>query len=374
MKITDLTVTLFNWAVEPWETGSRGLPWDRPMSFGGIKQLGVVTIQTDEGVNGHSFLGSSRQGADAYAKPLLEYLKPMIMGRNPLDIGGIWAALWKQNRNVSTNAIGAIDICLWDIAGKVAALPIHRLLGTCRGSLPAYSSTAKHATPEEYAEEAQYFQSIGWQAHKIHPHGDPKSDIEICGAVRKAVGEEMTLMLDSMWSYQYEEALRVGRAIEDLGYYWYEDPLAEEDIYNYVKLKSKLDIPIMSTEYAPGRLYGMAQWITSYATDMLRGDVAVTGGITPLVKVCHVAEAFNLKCEIHHGGNSLNNVANLHVSMAVNNCQFYEVFPCTGANKYALVEDIEVDENGLVYAPSKPGLGYEIDWALVKKEQTRVLS
>ena len=183
----------------------------------------------------------------------------------------------------------------------------------------------------------------------------------------------MKLMLDSMWAYQYEDALRVGRAIEQLGYYWYEDPLVEEDIYNYVKLKSKLDIPVMSTEYAPGRYYGMAQWITSYATDMLRGDVAVTGGITPLVRLCHLAEGFNMKCEIHHGGNSLNNVANLHVTMAVPNCEFYEVFPCTGANKYALVNDIEVDGNGLVYAPTEPGLGYEIDWELVKREHTQTV-
>ena len=119
------------------------------------------------------------------------------------------------------------------------------------------------------------------------------------------MGDEFTLLLDSMWSYQYEDALRIGRAIEELNFYWYEDPLVEEDIYNYIKLHEKLDIPIMSTEFAPGRYYGMTQWITQYATDILRGDVAVTGGITPMVRLCHLAEGFNMKCEIHHGGNSL---------------------------------------------------------------------
>ena len=84
-----------------------------------------------------------------------------------------------------------------------------------------------------------------------------------------------------MWSYYYEDAVRVGRAIEELDYYWYEDPLVEEDLYNYVKLNQKLDIPIMSTEYTPGRFYGVPPWITNNATDILRGDVAVTGGITP---------------------------------------------------------------------------------------------
>ena len=79
-----------------------------------------------------------------------------------------------------------------------------------------------------------------------------------------------------------------------------------------------------------------------------------------------------MKCEIHHGGNSLNNVANLHVTMAISNCDYYEVFPCSGANKYALVTDIEVDSNGLVHAPTGSGLGVEIDWDLIDKETIQI--
>jgi L-alanine-DL-glutamate epimerase-like enolase superfamily enzyme len=365
VKITDVSVTMFNWKTAPWRTGTGG--------FGGHRLLGIVTVHTDAGVEGHAFLGSSRQGADAYAGPLLEFVKPAIVGVNPLDIGAIWQQMWKMNRSVSTNAIGAVDVALWDIAGKVAGLPIHRLLGTCRDRVPAYASSGWLPTPEAYGEEAQHFKSLGWTAYKIHPHGVPRDDIRISQAVRKAVGADMVLMLDSMWCYGYADAVRVGRAIEALDYFWYEDPLAEEDLYNYIKLRDKLDIPIMCTEYAPGRLYGMAQWIQQMATDILRGDVAVTGGITPLVKIAHLAEAFRMKCEIHHGGNSLNNVANLHVIMAVNNCDYYEVFPASGANKFGLVQDVEVDDQGLIYAPEKPGLGYEIDWELVKRETVQVV-
>ena len=365
MKITDVSITMFNWHSPQWQTGGG--------SFGGTRPLGVLTVHTDEGVEGHAFLGSSRQGADAHAGPLMEFIKPAVVGANPLDIGAIWQRMWKMNRSVSTNSIGAVDVALWDIAGKVAGLPIHRLLGTCRDRVPAYASSAWLPTPEAYGEEACHFKSLGWPAYKIHPHGIPQDDIKICQEVRRAVGDDMVLMLDSMWAYCYEDAVRVGRAIEALNYFWYEDPLVEEDLYNYVKLRDKMDIPIMSTEYAPGRLYGMAQWVQQMATDILRGDVAVTGGITPLVKIAHMAEAFRMKCEIHHGGNSLNNVANLHVTMAVPNCDFYEVFPCSGANKYALVEDIEVDDQGYVYAPEKPGLGYEIDWGLVEREKVQVV-
>ena len=362
MKITNVKVEMFNWKSEPWQTGVG-------TTFGDTRQLGIVTVETDEGVSGNAFLGSSRMGANHFAPGLIEFIKPIVMGRNPQDIGAIWWDMWKMNRSVSTYVIGAIDICLWDINGKIAGQPIHRLLGTCKDSAPVYSSTAYWETKEEYAEEAIRFKEMGWTAHKIHPHGNPMYDIEICQAVREAVGDDMKLMLDSMWAYQYEDAMRVGRAIEELNYYWYEDPLVEEDIYNYVKLHQKLDIPIMSTEYAPGRYYGMTSWITQYATDILRGDVAVTGGITPMVRLCHLAEGFNMKCEIHHGGNSLNNVANLHITMAVPNCEFFEFFPCTGDNMYGLVNDIDMT-GGVVHAPTEPGLGYEIDWELVKREYT----
>ncbi len=365
MKITNVKVEMFNWKSEPWKTGVG-------MRFGQTRQLGIVTVETDEGVSGNAFLGSSRMGAEHYAPALIEFIKPAILGRDAQDIGAIWWDMWKMNRSVSTNAIGAVDICLWDINGKLAGQPIHRLLGTCKHSVPTYSSTAYWETIEEYVEEALKFKDMGWTAHKIHPHGDPKFDIEICRGVREAVGGDMKLMLDSMWAYNYENALRVGRAIEELDYYWYEDPLAEEDIYSYVKLHEKLDIPIMSTEYAPGRYYGMNSWITQYATDILRGDVAVTGGVTPMVRLCHLAEGFKMRCEIHHGGNSLNNVANLHVMMAVPNCEFFEFFPCTGANEFGLVEDIDMS-GGRVHAPTEPGLGYEIDWDLVRREYTGVV-
>ena len=361
MKITNVKVDLFEWKSEVWKTGVGA-------KFGGDKQLGAVTVETDAGISGNAILGSSHVGANHYAPGLIEFVKPMLIGRNPQEIGSSWGNLWKLNRAVTTNAIGAVDICLWDINGKVAGQPVHRLIGTCRDSVPAYSSTAYHETLDAYAEEAVRFKELGWTAHKIHPDGDPDRDIEICRAVREAVGTDMALMLDSMWAYHYADAVRVGRAIEELGFQWYEDPLVEEDAYNYTKLLPKLDIPVMSTEYAPGRFYGMASWITRRATDILRGDVAVTGGITPLVRLCHLAEGFRMKCEIHHGGNSLNNVANLHVTMAVPNCDYYEFFPCTGANMYGLVKDIEVDGNGLVHAPTEPGLGYMIDWDLVKRD------
>src|SRR5207237_10529451 len=145
----------------------------------------------------------------------------------------------------------------------------------------------------------------------------PKVDGELWQAVRCSVGAQFTVMLDWTWAYVYPDALRVGQAVERLGFHWYEDPLADDDIYNYVKLKQMFSIPTLATEYAPGGFTAYAPWLTAQATDYLRGDVAVKGGITSLVKTAHLAEGFHMNFEVHHGGTSLNNVANLHVIRAI---------------------------------------------------------
>ena len=369
MKITDVTLTLFAWDDIPATSYGR-----HTGKFGGRSQLGLLTVLTDGGAAGHAFLGSAMRGAHLDGQSLLSALKPVVMGQDPLDRERLYQGLMARSRHTTLRAIGAVDIALWDIAGQVAGLPIHRLLGSYRDRCPAYASSAVLASPEAYAEEAARFKADGWTAYKIHPPTDPAVDVTVCEAVRRAVGDGFTVMLDSTWAYEYPAAVRVGRAIQDLGFYWYEDPLADDDLYSYVKLKQQLHIPILATEYSPGGFTAYAPWLVARATDYLRGDVAVKGGITALVKAAHLAEAFHMTFEIHHGGNSLNNVANLHVTMAIKNCEFFEVLLPAGAQKYGLVEDIEVDRQGLVHAVNGPGLGARIDFDLIERKKVAVLT
>ncbi|TMQ22224.1 MAG: mandelate racemase [Candidatus Rokuibacteriota bacterium] len=369
MKITDVTLTLFAWGGIPPTTYGR-----HTGRFSGTSELGLLRLHTDGGLEGHAFLGSAMRSAALDAQSLLRMLKPLVLGQDPLERERLWQAMWQRNRTTTQRAIGAMDVALWDLGGKIAGLPIHRLIGGYRGSVPAYASSAVLPSVEAYADEAARFKADGWTAYKIHPPTEPAVDIAVCQAVRRAVGDAYTVMLDSTWAYQYPEALRVGRVAEALGFHWYEDPLADDDVYNYVKLKQQLSIPILATEYAPGGFTALAPWITARATDFLRGDVAVKGGITPLVKSAHLAEAFHMNFEIHHGGNSLNNVANLHVTMAIRNCEFFEVLLPAAAQKYGLLEDIEVDRAGLVHAPSGPGLGVAIDFELIERHKTSVLT
>jgi L-alanine-DL-glutamate epimerase-like enolase superfamily enzyme len=351
--------------------------------------MGVLRIETDEGVEGNSFLSSPGPGAAAVAEQIVTFLKPLLLGQDPLDVGAHWARMHRVARNVDPGAIGVCDVALWDIVGKVAGLPVHRLLGTCRDRVAAYFSSGHHDAPEDYAAEAVHWRDQGWRGYKLHPpsaswdarpRGPIEADIEACTAVRAATGDAMALMLDSSWGYTYSEALKVGLAIEELGYEWYEDPLPADDLYGYAKLKRHLRIPIVATELTPGGLYSLPPWIEARATDALRGDVVIKGGITGMMKIAHLAEAYRLPCEVHTAYNALNNVATLHVLMAIPNADWFEVLAFNPAGRYGLehlsyglARPIEVDGEGFVRAPDEPGLGFGVDWELIDSARLGVV-
>src|SRR6266487_4866965 len=117
-----------------------------------------------------------------------------------------------------------------------------------------------------------------------------------------------------------------------------------------------------------------AVWLTERATDALRGDIAVKGGLTTMLKAAHLAEAFHMNYEVHHGGNSLNNVAQLHFACAIRNTTYFEVLLPHGAHKYGLVEDIEIGKDGLARCPQVPGVGGMIDFDLIERKRLAYLS
>lgn len=372
MKITDVKTVLHDRRTDTLDV------------FGiddGRLPMGVLVISTDEGIDGHCTLSFPGPGPDAIARQISQFLKPILLGSDPLAIGHLWRRMQSVGRwYADPIAVGSVDIALWDIAGKAAGLPVHTLLGMCRTTVPVYFSSGQHPTLEAYADEAVYWKEQGWTGYKLHPPTAPfrregvtvRDDIAACAAVRDAVGDDVALMLDSSWGYNFGEAIDVGRAIEELGYLWYEDPLAAEDIHGYIRLKRTLSIPLMATEITRGGLYSLPQWIVTGATDFLRGDVVIKGGITGMMKIAHLAEAFSMNCEVHSGYNASGNLANLHVTMAIDNCDWYEVitFNRSGHHEldhldYGLVEPLRIDDHGLLHAPAAPGLGVDIDWDLI---------
>lgn len=153
-----------------------------------------------------------------------------LIGRNPLERDPIWQDLWRNLWHTDHADVGAIDIALWDLAGKHYGESVSRLLGRRhRDRIKAYALTFSGNldldTPTMYADFAEECKEAGYPGFKIHLHGDPDTDIEICRAVADRVGEEMDLMLNPSSCYEtYADALRVGRALDELDFYWYEDP------------------------------------------------------------------------------------------------------------------------------------------------------
>jgi len=368
VKIDDLTLTLFKWDGIPPTKYAAG-----SSNSSGNSSLGLLEIRTDDGIKGHAFLGSATYSAEIDCKGLIHFLRPILMGEDPLNREYLYQTMWKQNRKVSLRSIGAVDVALYDIAAKAAGLPLYKFLGGFRDSVPAYASSAVMSEKEEYADEALQYKQEGWAAYKIHPPTLWRKDIEVCKAVRETVGNDFDVMLDSTWAYTFDHAIKVGRAIEELDFYWYEDPLADDDLMGCIKLREKLSIPLMATEYSPGGFTNYVPWIINKATDYLRGDVAVKGGITALLKTAHLAEAFGMNYEIHHGGNSLNNWANLHVILAIKNTTYFEVLLPSGAQKYGIIDDLSPNANGMIVAPTLPGLGAIIDFDLIKSKSFETL-
>ena len=156
MKISDVQLTLFAWDDIPATTYGR-----HTGRFGGGSQLGLLTVVTDQGVTGHAFLGSAMRGAHLDGQSLIQFLKPVVLGQDPLDRERLYQAMWQKSRQTTYRAIGAMDVALWDIAGKVASMPIHRLLGSYRDIVPGYASSAVLSSKEAYADEAGRFKSEG---------------------------------------------------------------------------------------------------------------------------------------------------------------------------------------------------------------------
>ncbi len=369
MKIDAVELTLFAWDDIPPTRYTQGA-----QNTSGRSNLGLLRISTDAGIEGHAFLGSAVNPAETDAGALIRFLKPVLIGKHPLAREDLHAAMRARQRHLGLRAIGACDTALWDLAAKAAGMPLYQFLGGGRAAIGAYASSQMLESRDAYAAEAAQFKAEGWKAYKIHPPQNPAEDIKVCEAVRAAVGEDFTLMLDSTWSYRYPDAVLVGRAVERLGFLWFEDPLNEEDIYSCAQLRRKLDIPIIATEYPLGDIGTYAVWLTERATDALRGDIAVKGGLTTMLKAAHLAEAFHMNYEVHHGGNSLNNVAQLHFACAIRNTTYFEVLLPHGAHKYGLVEDIEIGKDGLARCPQVPGVGGMIDFDLIERKRLAYLS
>lgn len=350
----------------------------------------LTKVITDEGPEGY-YLGGrghgDQDGLLADQRAVLEgRVKSLVMGQDPFDREKFWHWLWVAN--IDENLISVLDMALWDLQARAFGVPVYKLLGGCRDKVRAYASTYPNiGTPQEYAQHALECKQQGYTHYKIHPYyfwdpvrqepdpGRPshiQQDIEVCRAVREAVGNDMVLSFDPWGTYRtYEEAFRVGQALEELNFYWYEHPMPEYRVSAYEKLCRELDIPVLSPEIAAGSLYTRADWILRGASDMSRIDV-LRGGITGVKKMVAVCEAYGVKCEIH-----MNGFANLQIlgSTSEDVCEYYERGLLAPGVDYETpppyLEAIgdPMDAEGFVCLPQEPGMGYRIIWNYIEENR-----
>lgn len=375
MKITDVKVTPFRIYADRYSNGE-------PLPKVEVIQT-LTTIETDEGVMGRYLGGQGHGDQDGLQIAGREYIrtriKDLLVGNDPFDRERLWQWMWAAK--TPENIMGVVDMALWDLAGNHAGLPVYKVLGGCRNKVKAYASTYPNmGSVENYAEHALACKDQGYKAYKIHPYyyWDPRTqepvpgrpshieqDIEVIHAVRDSVGEDMVLMYDPWGTYHtFEEALLVGRELEKRNYYWYEHPMPEQRVEAYVRLSRELSISICSPEILEGHVYTRADWLRREASDISRIDV-LRGGITAAKKTAIVCEAYAVKCEIHMSG-----IGNLHVlgSTPEDTCEYYERGLLAPGVDYEtvlpyLAESLDqLDDNGYVALPQKPGLGYELVW------------
>ncbi len=322
----------------------------------------VVQLESDEGVEGFGqphYLGNGR----ALAETLGGFVKPLIVGEDPRYPERIWQKIWAADRIgfMSMLAQGGVDVAVWDLNARLADRPLYHLLGGYREKVRAYASTTTLDSVADYVALANDLLGQSFTAIKLHCWGDADRDMEACRAVREAVGPEIDLMLDAVGTYGHDDALRVGRALEELGFHWYEEPLPHTDMYGYQDLVRSLDIPIAGCELLGGGFYDYQAWIQNRAIDIIRPGVGFMRGVTPQRKAAALCEAFGMRCEPPTYGFPLMQAANLHVICSIRNCEFFEVPVPYGMLNELTTSYIELDEDGYVSVPQGPGLGLEIN-------------
>ena len=337
----------------------------RAALYGG--HLQIASIVTTSGIEGNYILEDHYFHPNWSTLGWLEFAKNACIGRSVLDLPQLTSQWVPEKRRVGQSAYAsAIDNCLWDILGKAVKLPVYRILGAYRDKVLAYASTQHHDTLEQFVEEARTVKAQGFKAYKIHPPSpggghDYKLDIAVAKAVREEVGPEFTLMIDPVGVYTREEAIKVGRAIQELGYIFYEDPLPTKDIEGLVELCRDLDVPIHMGEFLTS-IYDFPEYIRRGATDAIRFIVDNVGGITGGLKLAHMAECFEMECVPHNWGEAYNHAVHFHLELAMPNNRWFEMTVPQGSSDRPYMKDkFRINADGYVEAPTKPGLGYEID-------------
>jgi D-galactarolactone cycloisomerase len=364
MKITDLEVIRLSGPTfaEPlhpaWTPGGS---WSR-------RDAVVVRVSTDEGLTGWGAtyaheLPSSIEG----------WIKPQLIGKDPFDL--------EQHARIFRNAGSGwgVEIALWDIIGKATGQPLYKLWGGAKDRVPGYASCVELRSGERRAEDAAARRSEGWRAIKLRIHDWAiRDDVAQVEAVRKAMGDDFTILVDANQAQQpgtaqpeegpvwtYERALQTARELQQLGVFWLEEPLSRYDFEGLSRLCAAVDMYIAGGENNRG-LHEYRWLVEQNVYDVIQPESMVSETMSSLRKVCALAELHRKLVAPHHGGGGIGLAAHLHLACGVPNSTYFEMLceppaMTTDDFQWYLQEPLRVDAEGNIVAPSGPGLGVEPD-------------
>jgi|GEM_PF-464794 L-alanine-DL-glutamate epimerase-like enolase superfamily enzyme len=304
-------------------------------------------------------------------------------GRGGPFVGGFGFANRGGSSGAGPNLHAAIcDFCLWDILGKAVNRPIYKILGGTKDRMLAYASSQHLPNVEDFGPDALKAKAAGLKAYKIHPGGGQRrtggqipsylGHIEEIKEVRKAVGDDFTLLFDPVQRYNYFEALKVGRVLDQCGYVSFEDPVPTTNIEALIELRKNLDTPIEVGEFLLS-VYDFGEYIRRGAMDVVRLIADNIGGITGSFRVGQLADTFGLPCTPHNWGNGMDLAAHFQLELALPNTYWFEMpWPWEYVDRPYMRDKFRTDANGFVLAPTEPGLGYPFDRAALDKIMIRI--
>lgn len=339
----------------------------------------LIEISTDEGITGLGFLTglgvASGSEIIVINEIITKGLKPMVIGKDPFSIEQLWQTMYHGTtrygrKGAAVRAISGVDIALWDLIGKKTSTPVYKLLGGYADKTKVYASGGFYTERNDINElinEMQGYLDKGFKAVKMKVGRDVRKDALRVEAVRKAIGDDIDLLVDANEAWDVSNALRFIKAVESYNVFWLEEPLAPDDIDGYVQLTRQSVIPIAAGENEYTK-YGFKDLIARNAVHLVQPDVTRVGGISEWMKVAALARAWNMPCVTHA-------VQEIHISLvtAISNAPIMEYF----THEHYLqtfLSDLFVEPacvhriiNGFVQAQENPGLGLQVDPGLVKR-------
>ena len=297
----------------------------------------------------------------------VELLGPILLDADPLDRGALWERMvdrltgLKEPMDAGAPGLSAVDIALWDLAGRALGVPVWQMLGGRRMlRLDAYATGIYFEEPDVAARKAREMLRAGFHAIKIKAGAGIEQDIAVLEAVRDAIGPQVPLMIDANQGFaDRDEAMEFGGAADRAEAFWYEEPLPPGDWTDYVALRHASDTPIAGGERlrSPG---AFLQAFSKGALDVAMPDVRLCGGITGLLKIADLARWFNVQISPHNWSSQIAAIASSHAAVTLRNCVLTEVEATrTQASDGLLDEPVRFDD-GFIVIPDGPGLGINV--------------